>query len=40
MFGFMVVDWWLMVVEFVMVGRPELGGSNFAKIPRECGMET
>ena len=35
-----MVDRWLMVAEFVMVGRPELDGSDFAKIPRECGMET
>ena len=35
-----MVDRWLMVAEFVMVGRPELGGFNFAKILRECGVET
>ena len=40
MVGFMVVKWWLMVAEFVMVGHLELSGFDFAKIPRECGVET
>ena len=40
MVGFMVINWWLMVAEFVMVGHLELGGFDFAKITRECGVET
>ena len=34
-----MVDRWLMVAKFVMVGRLELGGSDFAKILRKCGVE-
>ena len=40
MVGFMIVNWWLMVAEFVMMGHLELGGFNFAKILTECGVET